>query len=294
MKFSPLILFFLILSTAGESAEKKSPPSADDQKTRAQKQSNTTHSLPQSTSAPAIIINNPAPAIEQNRPDAKSDKWPPTPLEVITVVIAAGAFIIAWRTLNAVRRQAAAAERTLTSIEKQVIANQTSANAAIVTAETSSRQTAILEASQRPWIMFQVDDWGLPDRYDASLGFGGIIKWSFVNVGQGPAFLTDWVVVPDIFPYPLPEKHPKYPDHKQSGTMILPPKGHSGSLPTVVDAGAMQKLFDRERCQVIYGFVQYHDSTKKPHITRFCVVRHKEGDTWKIGPVGPPDWVDYT
>lgn len=69
-KFSLLLILvasILVLNGASESADvpkTKLPTSPDDQKAEAQKQSTTTQTLPPSTGAPTIIINNPAPAVE--------------------------------------------------------------------------------------------------------------------------------------------------------------------------------------------------------------------------------------
>jgi len=318
VKLSFLILFFLILSSASEGAEQRlKQVRPDKNKSATQNVQKTADKQPEKPSqfqAEVIetlrtIAKQNKTAYEQGRADEKSWNSPSVLVNVGLLIVGVAYTLFAWRqwlaihrqgdiadkTLNHIDRQAAAAERTLDAIEKQVIVASDSVSVAKAAAETASRQTEILKAGQRPWIMFQVDDWGLPDRHDPSLGFGGVIKWSFRNVGHSPAFLTELVVVPDIFPYPLPNEHPDDQSPKQFAKFIIPPNGkHSSSLPTIVDAGAMQSIFDGKQCQVVYGIARYHDSMGNPHLTRFCVLRHREAEGWKFEPVGPPNWVEYT
>lgn len=267
MKLSFLILFFLLLSGAGESGETKSPTSADDQKAQAQKQSTTTQDLPQSTGAPIIIINNPAPTIEQNRPEAKSEKWPPTPLEIISIIIAGGAFIIAWRTLNAVQRQAGAAERTLTSIERQVIANETSANAAKAAADIADRT---LQTSERAWLSVTFNKSFKPQH-----GTVNPVVYSVKNTGKSAAFLK--VKCLKSIPWPtsvIPERPlaPK-PMGEHPTLMVIFPNDVV-ELEGIIDIDFRGEFFEQmiagHKIFDVYGYVAYDDIFKIRHITRFC------------------------
>jgi len=297
VKLSFLILLFLILNGTSRSAEPANPKEADIQSNKAERQQKESTKDQTPSLQPVVIDKLPyspkdrSPASAQTPkqeahagPESNATWW-----FNLFIVIFTGCLVGVGVAQVAVYIKQARYTRRGLRLTRQA------ADAAKAAAETASRQTKILEDGQRPWIMVQVDEWGLPDRFDASLGFGGVIKWSAINVGRSPAFLTELVVVPDIFPYPLPDEHPDDQSPKQFAKFIIPPNGkHSSSLPTIVDAGAMQSIFDGKRCQVVYGIARYHDSMGNPHLTRFCVLRHRDAEGWKFEPVGPPNWVEYT
>jgi hypothetical protein len=208
-----LVVAILLLSGASENAEvpkTKLPVGSNEPKTQPGKQSGPAQTFPQPTTAaaPVIIINSPAPAIEQNRAEAKSEKWPPTPLEVISIITAFGAFVIAWRTLNAVRRQATAAEQTLTLIGKQADAAIHQARAAKDGAYAAKQSADASILSQRAQIFASpTKQYALRDARN-----GGQPEAAFLirNVGMTPAYkctYRKWAeLVDEPFDYVLLEE----------------------------------------------------------------------------------------
>ncbi|MBI1996509.1 MAG: hypothetical protein HYS66_08580, partial [Deltaproteobacteria bacterium] len=255
MKLSFLILFFLILSGATEGGEPANPKETEQQGNEAQRQQQDSDKQTAASDKPIIkqIIRSTSdgPTSDGQTHQNEDHPWKPTDLAIAMFTGCLVGVGIA---------QAVVYYRQAKYMRRGLRLTRQAANAAKHSASVASQQTEILKAGQRPWIMFQVDDWGLPDRHDPSLGFGGVMKWSAINVGHSPAFLTELVVVTAIFPYPLPDKHPDDQSPQQCAKFIIPPNGkHSSSLPTVVDAGAMQRIFDGKQCQVVYGIARYHD-----------------------------------
>lgn len=292
MKLPFLILFFLVLSGASESGEPANPKETIPQGQKA----DLDKKEPAQQRTPADFVP-PKPPIDKYPPDKqasekKNQPWQPTGWFNLWLVIFTGCLV------GVGIAQAIIYRKQTKYMRRGLRLTRIAADAAKAAANTATRQTMILEDGQRPWIMVQVDDWGSPDIHDASLGFGGVIKWSAINVGHSPAFLTDLVITSDVFAYPLPEKHPEDANPKQFAKFIIPPAGKHSSmnraLPTPIDATAMRGIFEGTHCQVLYGFVRYHDSLEKPHLTRFCVFQHRENEDWKLEPVGPPDWIEYT
>ena len=170
--FSFLILFFLILSGASESAE---PPSAEVPTAHVVKDNSKNQTQPiaptefEKTLIETLraIANQQRTADEQNRADQKP-WWIDYGLLGVAVVYTIFAGLQWWtirgqaqvaadtlkaidrqadvaaKTLNAIDRQAAAAERTLDAIEKQVIVASDNVSVAKAAAETASRQTEII------------------------------------------------------------------------------------------------------------------------------------------------------
>lgn len=151
------------------------------------------------------------------------------------------------------------------------------------------RATRKLADLERPWIMVEAD-WPT----DASTQQR--IKWSAVNAGRSPVFITRLSVKAEPLPYKLPEKRPKYPDAEPFAEFVIAPNGgkHSSEYLFVVDAGRKAEYFKGATCIAFYGRIDYRDSSKKPHVTRFCVYWFQQNNVPLFSPVGPPDWIEYT
>ena len=223
----------------GKSAETRSPAGVDNQNTQPDKQSSTAQALPQSTGAPLIIINNPAPTVEQNRSETKPDKWPPTLLEIISVIIAGGAFYIAWRTLAAVRRQADIAERTL-------------------------------KTAERAWLSVTFNKPFKPQH-----GTVNPVIYSVKNTGKTAAFLK--VKQLSAMPWPTSVIPERPLDPKPMGAcpnlMVIFPDDVV-ELEGIIDIDFRGEFFNEmiagRGIFDVYGYIAYDDIFNGRHITRFC------------------------
>src|SRR6266480_1678695 len=74
-----LMSFALLLSTAGESAETKSPAEGQKQSKPADSQTAESKNATQATPPISlyVTVNNPAPTIEEKSPAREPQKWPP-------------------------------------------------------------------------------------------------------------------------------------------------------------------------------------------------------------------------
>jgi len=116
MKFSFLILSFLILSGASGSAEEaksKSPPTPYKQSDKTDTETKAAENLPAAPAAPLVVINNPPPQEKENSPKSESAYWPPNWSDWALVVVGIGAVLIAIYTLKAIQIQAEAANKTV-------------------------------------------------------------------------------------------------------------------------------------------------------------------------------------
>ncbi|MBI4527990.1 MAG: hypothetical protein HY695_29700 [Deltaproteobacteria bacterium] len=264
MKLSfALILIFLALSGTSESADSKSSPAS--QETRSDKHKDT----------PKEIKNS-----------AKQQPEKPTPFQIEIL-----------KTLRAIQDQIKTASKQYDTSQKSWNSPSVWIQIALVVvgigytffAACQWRATRKLADLERPWIMIEAD-WP-----NASFGQQRI-KWSAMNAGKSPAFVTRLRVKAEPLPYKLPNKRPQYPDADPFAEFIIAPNGgrHSSEYLFVVDAGRMAEYHSGTKCIAFYGRIDYHDSSKKAHVTRFCVYWFQQNNVPLFSPIGPPDWIEYT
>jgi len=238
MKRSKLLLllipisFALFLSTAGESGEIRSPTEGQEQAEPADKKADVTKNAPPVSNF--VIVNNPPAEKQENGAPKESERWPPLWSIVGALFITAVATRIALQTLGGIKEQAIA--------------------------------TRELVALERPWIMIQAH-W--PVTGDPIQK----ITWQAINAGRSPAFITRLSMKVDLIPLPLPQNRPNYPDPEPFGEFIIAPNGgnHGSESLFAFELGRQGEYHRGQICVAFYGRINYHDSNKSPHVTRFCV-----------------------
>ncbi len=286
MKFSSLILFFLVLSGAGNELQKAQPSPIHQSQTAAEGQENNQTSGQESTGAQKSKTKETTGHTYNyngayNYYSSESSNWPIWITAIATVAIAifaAGQIWFLWGAMTATQGAASAANKN--------------ADAARSVAETASRQTEIMANRDRAWIMVKPD--GEPKEDPARLPFGYEVEWSAINVGGTPAFLTELLVEVDIISMPIPNSRPDCSASKPFAKFIIPPNGrHSSKSGKTFSPTVQGTYFRGESCVVLYGLVKYQDAISD-HITRFCCYWYIRDNSAFFEPVGPPDWVEYT
>lgn len=154
-------------------------------------------------------------------------------------------------------------------------------------AKAATRQTAIMEDRERPVIMMELtkDSWPVNPVDD-------FIAWSLVNVGRTPAFLTKLSVKAERIPLNIPDIEPDYGDFQSFAKFIIPPGGrHTGKEFVYIPTGGR---IDPAMCIAFWGRIDYEDTGKSHHVTRFFVYWRIATDGWIFEPVGPTNTVEYT
>ena len=269
MKLSfALILIFLALSGTSESADSKSSPASQERRSDKHKET------------PKEVKNS-----------AKKQPEKPTPFQIEIL-----------ETLRGINNQIKTASEQYDTSQKSWNSPSMWIQIALVVvgigytffAACQWRATRKLADLERPWIMIEADWPIVSGRYEM-LGQNHI-KWSAINAGRSPAFITRLSVKAEPVPYKLPDKRPQYPDADPFAEFIIAPNGgrHSSEYLFVVDAGRMAEYHSGTKCIAFYGRIDYHDASKKPHVTRFCVYWVQQNNMHSFSPVGPPDWIEYT
>ncbi len=247
--FVGLILFVCFLSAASESEKtprETRPLSQTEQETESDKHKHATENKIPSTES---VREKTAEPIKQTKGQETPGHWYDflwqSSLPNWLVMIGWGlAFIVAWRTLG--------------SLNEQVRANNLSAEAANESARAANRQIDVAVRNERPWIMVE-GDW--PTNPPAGIPGWSAIKWSAVNVGKSPAFLTKLSVEVKIVPLAIPDERPHYLEAESFAKFIIPPNGrHSADIPFVIDATQGSVLYESSHCIIFYGQIDYFDT----------------------------------
>jgi type IV secretory pathway VirB10-like protein len=294
VKLSFLILFFLLLSGAGEREGITEPKETKPQSKEAQldkkkpaNQQNATAKIP-AIKQPSRTETD-RPTSDDQTPKQKTDTQPPVDSDWwfnSILVVFTGCLVIVGAVQAYIYFRQARYMREGLGLTRQT------AQTAKDSAETASRQTEIMANRDRAWIMVKPD--GEPKEDPNKLPWGYEIKWSAINVGGTPAFLSELFVDVDIIQMPIPDSRPDYSASRPFAKFIIPPNGRHSSKVSKTFSPTMQGAYFRgDSCVVLYGMVKYQDAIGK-HISRFCCYWHVRGGDSFYEPVGPPDWIEYT
>ena len=168
------------------------------------------------------------------------------------------------------------------------------ADAAIKSADVAVRQTAIITNRERPWIVVAPsapEDW---PRITMKF-FSFRIKWTAMNVGSSPAFLTKLYVAVCVADFPVPNSQLQYREPGSFAEFIVPPKGeYVNEISAELMGTEIEGVLNNRKCIMFYGFVDYRGPFSGPHKTRFCCYWTEKDGAAKFYPVGPPATIEYT
>jgi hypothetical protein len=277
-----LVVFAILLSDSSESSEPKltNPPVAQNDKPKAKNDQKIDKPHPPqmvATPTESAILKALSGLIDEEKAKYEEQKaddkrwWPPSATWAVVYVTIAYV-IVAICQWAAIRRQANIAERSITELE-------------------------------RPWLIVQPGhlDWPFKQGgVSANPPFVVTIRWSAINTGRSPAFLTNLSVSFVCAPIPVESERPEYELFNDFAEMPIPPNGaHSGEQKVQITDSVFEDIKNYKSCLKFYGFLEYHDPSRKNlHKTRFCAYWYMLNSSfpWMLTfvPVGPRDYIEYT
>ena len=234
--------------------------------------------VPPSTTVPSGI-HEPAPNPEKDDPGQTKDALQ----KVADLVAMAVGISLATTAIYGVR----VALRTLRAIEKQVVSNETAANAAKQSAEAAQNNTRVLINMERAWLVTRLEKSPPIETYRVIVG--EIVQTYFVfrveNQGRTVARISGIIDInSDAY-----EKIPDTPHYDQlkpwrvaglpEEGLVLPP-GDSFTIPIgmgLFSQAQIDKIREGKLTLCAYCFFQYYDAASEPRDFAFCYVYYPKG-----------------